>query len=354
LAALTLLLVVAPSPADWTGFGPYVDGETTPYGYVYRSANGYWWLGGVPYTRQYSAGTAACYSRGCYYAGTGPEWIYTRANYTAPATVNNTVTNIKYSPNWQTESFQVMVKRDDLTAYQNTFDKLNAGAIPSTSGGIYAGANYGGYTVTGTTLYQRGGYNHLSAAYYNALDVNLMNQGTLRALGTAQDYLKDAHGKQLEVAREFNEGARQVAVINALAAASQPPPVSQQTQLQLQPTAPVAPASPLMPQATDPGSPQRPASGGLTLDAIWNDPGPDGCVKCHSGANAAKGFTLEKYKSLSRQQKIDLVYDARLDPPSKDPKAYMPRDANGVGHQLPKDKLYVFYLDILNMPVGGK
>jgi mono/diheme cytochrome c family protein len=340
LASLTLLLVALPTPAEDPRPQEMVENFVTELGYTYH--NGLWWKGNQSYTRAKVYYTAYRAYGCCGQTQAYTDWYTQYTPYTAPASVT---TNIKYGNNWKTEALQTLAKRDDLVAFENTFSQLNGSSLQGT-GGIYAGANYGGYSLTGTTLYQRGNFNALSAALYNTTDVNLLNQASARLITNAQQYTAQAHADHQAIVSQINDGAHQVAVIQALGAASQPQPAVQQTQFQFAPTPPAQ----VMPQATDPpaqAGPPSPAAAQQAMTAFWTK----NCASCHTGATAQKGFTFDTYKGLSRQAKIDKVW-ARL--VSDDPKQLMPRDDKGVGHRLSDAELQAPYNDIASMPVGGK
>jgi hypothetical protein len=345
VACLLLLLIVAPSPAN----DPYpeeMDGRTTDRGYRYH--DGYWWKNGISFTR-HGVYETAYRSYGC----CGQTQAYqrlVRVDYepyvvAAPPYVAPLPT-VKYTPNWQTEALKTMAKRDDLNAFSNTVQTLNATAIQGTYPSVTAHGTYaGGYGVSGTTLYARGGYNALTSQLYSTFDLNGANIQYAQATNNLIRAAKDAHGDFGQITSQFNEGARQVAVIQALASGSQQPPVSASTSFQAAPTAPVAPVAPQAPQTpqTGPTMPRAPEDVGAALTAVWQNR----CASCHTGAQAQKGFTFQTYQGLSRQAKIDKVWMRLV---SEDSARLMPRTKDGVGQRLPDSELAIWHSDILNMP----
>jgi hypothetical protein len=362
LAALVLLLIVSPAPADDLDY-QLVEGFVTPLGYTYH--NGLWYMGTQAYTRHkvyFTAYRTACNSYGCAYQQAYQDWRMEYTPYTAPT---YPTPSLKYSSEWRTEGLRMLSARDDLNAFSNFVHENNLGGgyaisdkypFATAYGGYgassgYSNANLGGYGVNGTTVYGRGNFNSLAAALYNVTDINILNQQSARLTQNAQQLAGQAHSDHSAIVSQINDGARQVAVIQALAAGSAAAPVLAATSFTFGQDAASATPAPIMPRAPDDAPAAQPgATSGIAaaLAAAWNDPGPDGCVKCHGDKAPAKGLTLAVWKTLSRSQKIS-HWENRLYQAQFDPKTAMPRNEAGVGRRLPDPKLQPFFDDIKSM-----
>lgn len=338
-AVLAALLLALPA-----GSSEYYDGYQTPAGFTYHAGDGYWWRGGVAYSRTLVSKPGYYYC-GAYYAGSS-YWEYSAANYTPPKASYA----VPYTKDWKTKVLEVAAQRDDHAAYLQTLKALglpapiDQGPVP---GGGYRRAGYGAgsplyslsgygsnlqlgtYGANGQTIY---GYSLSSVKdFYGSTDLNGLYQQAARLTSNAQqlagqgnadfsDLVRSAGANQARVAEIL---AQAEAAARALNAAKGPPVTVQNQQsfsFQARPVAPPVPVPVPNPGAAPPVGPPAPvgplvpAPGSEPAMPRANAPGAafqvliqNRCAACHSGKRLEGGFDIAAWPRLDNAAKARVI-----------------------------------------------
>jgi hypothetical protein len=318
--------------------------------YTYNSADGYYYSGGVPYTREKYAYTAySTYQYGCYtysYPYTAYDYRYYKVKDYKPA--------VSYQDaDWRTKLLEIAKQRDafegKLRASANEHNQYieAVGALGLT--GNFAWQSYGtapalanpyrnygvtypqvgNYGASGKTLY---GYSYQSLVdAYGTTDTNVLYQQAAALAKNAQELggqatsqfsglVEQTGSNQARVAEILAKGA---AARNALEGATAASSVSTRTTIQSSGT------------GTGSAGTVDPPSGALSLQSL--SPAKQraiaSCIECHSGAKPKGGYDVTQHWQLSPESQAAVV--ERLVLPETDEK-FMPRSkSGGHGKRLP-------------------
>lgn len=307
IALLALAVAAVPARSD-PAVGAVEDG------YTYR--DGFWWQGGMPYTRAkvYEPQTYYLNSYGCYVPSVRYyTWSYTRAAYAAP-----TLAVPPYTPDWKAAVLKYAAARDDLAAYQAALAALGikGQSYDFSQGGLYGGnLNLGSYGANGQSIYTYQSYKEA----YGSLDLNTLYQQAARLTQGSQQLAGQAHSEFSELVDRAGTNQARVAEILAKAEAARKvlegvnpqPRTIEKTTIQGSGPAP-----------TDPE-----AAADLDAKKFLATVGIPKCGACHTGQDAKGKFLITDYPNMGYKEKMDRVW-SRLRPDAPDDKR-MPRAADG-------------------------
>lgn len=364
---LMIALALAALPAEAQA-GNYHDGYTEN-GYVYHAGDGWWWLDGIPYTRESVQYTENVLYYGHYYPKQFSYWRYKAVpnyipQYQQPALPAYT------DSNWRSKFLDIAKQRDAFEGklrlslleqqqyiqaaqelgFSGNFRWSNYGAYPNANN-YSAGSSYnsgytthvGNYGVTGQTFY---GYTNLQQLVeaYAQNPAELLQQSAALAK-QSQENGAQATAQYNTIVSDTTSGATRMleilakgnAAANALNAANAAPSSTTVTATanaaQAQQTPNVVPAA----------QPLRAAGGIAGLDQVeveWRRDAAQYCTICHSGGTLKGGFDVTKFWNLPPEAQGRIVKE-RLLAPLDDPK-HMPQTVDGKGRKMPASAIAAF------------
>lgn len=353
LAAALLIVGVAGATHYPAG---YVNGDGYTYNYIGNV--GYWYYGGVPYTREYTAGYYY-YQYGVQYYQPG---YYTYSRYYEPA--QPTVS--PKDPGWRSQLLKIASQRDKVEGeirkgaheqqwfmdavkalgLEQNFHWNGYGAAPPVGayygtpgvGAGYGSLQLGAHGALGNTVY---GYNaHTITNLYGDVNLPQLYQQAARLTQNAQDLAKQATGDfSTLVGKEGDNRARALEILARAAAARdvlnalQPKEARVETKETIFKVMPPAPDGPVVdpgPTPAPPGGLKAPGAGGGVPQKTARAKLRDllirqDCISCHQGASAKAKLDLSDYGRLDAAAKRSVV--ARL--VTEDADKRMPRSADG-------------------------
>lgn len=343
--------------------GEYVDGYTTPAGYVYRG--GLWWLNGQAYTRTLFS-TPACYN-GCNYTPASSYYNYYSVNLPNSTPTAPALPSYK-DPGWRGKLLDIAAARDkregeirsgafeqayfldavSALGLQGNFRWNGYGGVPpyfQQGGAAVGGQGAYGYQMTGQ-LYNFGAnantqygasFNSIASVYGDNNTAQLFQQAAQLAqqaqklggdaTGSFHSLVGQEGGNRAKVAEILAKGQQAQQILDALRAA----PSTETKGFNFK-------ISPVGIQAVDAGvDPTVKQKLSTDFTALINNK----CAKCHSGDNVKANFDITKWSSFSPDDRNKIMDRLTTD----DPKKLMPRGDDGVGHRLLGDELKLFLLN---------
>jgi hypothetical protein len=347
------VLSITPAQAQDPDLSPLAAGETeTESGFVQRGS--YWIRNGQAYTRIWVAPVyTSTFAYGCRTSYLKSAGYY---SYSRVAVARAKADVPAYGPDWKVEILKTAALRDDHRAYLEAVKALGFSSPFLASYNTYGSSSYpslGSYGAQGSTAY---GYSLKQVQEaYGTLDLNVLYQQASRLAQGSQALSRDATGDFSALVAAAGDNAARVAEIIAkaraaeiaLRAAGADPSTKTTTVIQGSGTTTVPGAGPAVTppfvqrDGTRPRMPSAPEDDTSVSKAaaFLKEVGLPRCQGCHNqGKDSKGGFDILTYPSMTLDQK-KVAWKRLL---SNDPTKLMPRDAKGVGYQLPVAELQRF------------